>query len=324
MVMEFILLPEMVDGLIFAMENQTTRFLFDAGTGCCIPDECKSDDEEDRYYDIPRWNPAHGFHIMEQFTTQVHNPLLREALREALSQRKGVFRRYKEVLRTAPAIEQEWYRFKDNQMKAAVYEWYNELRTMWGLEKICFEEETEPQLLLQDFIFTEQPAMTLDSAVLQNFISAAAHYDTSADERSRGTEATLMEASMLLGKAWLLYIDTNLETEEMGDNKTEQDNTVILSAYTNDELCAVCVITELHGSASLCIPFLRVIPEYRGLGLGKELLQRALDYAEQHEAQSLLFSDFCTPPHFIAQLERQGFSQQGLFYIYEGLFSAAK
>ena len=84
-----------------------------------------------------------------------------------------------------------------------------------------------------------------------------------------------MEASMLLGKAWLLYIDTNLETEEMGDNKTEQDSAVILSAYTNDELCAVCVITELQGSASLCIPFLRVIPEYRGLGLGKELLQRA-------------------------------------------------
>ena len=168
--MEFILSPEIVDDLIFAMENQNMRFLFDAKEGCCIPDECIRDDAEERYYDIPEWTSAQGFRVMEQFTARVHNPLLREALLAALGQRKGVFRRYKETLKTAPAVEREWYHFKEQHMKAAVYEWYNDLRKLWGLEKISFEEETDAQLLLEDFTFRIEQCDTLKRESVRNFI----------------------------------------------------------------------------------------------------------------------------------------------------------
>ena len=129
--MTFILSPEMIDDIIFSMENQNEILSFDALEGICVDEDAIDDDyetviDDQRYYDLPDWTSAQGFRVMEQFIVQVHNPLLREALLEALRHRKGVFRRYKEVLKTVPAIEREWYRFKEQQMRAAVYEWYNE------------------------------------------------------------------------------------------------------------------------------------------------------------------------------------------------------
>lgn len=324
----------MVDDIIFAMENQDEWFVFDAQEGFCIPDDYTSEDEdddeedEDRYYNIPEWTSADGFHVMEQFTAQVHNPLLREALRDALNQRKGVFRRFKTVLQAAPQIEQEWYRFKDRQMKAAVYEWYNDLRAVWGLKKLSFEEETEPQLLLQDFSFAKQPAKTLDKAVLEDFIKNTAQYSDSPDSMLPDTEVAAIAASMLLGKAWRLYPGADGNAADARDRDAGGSNTgdgeavgkngaIIISASTDDELGALCVIIAVSGTGSLCIPFLRVLPEYRGLGLGKALLQRAIAYTEAQEARALLFSDFCAPPHFITQLEQNGFVQKGLFYIKE-------
>ena len=126
--MTFILSPEMIGDIIFSMENQNEILLFDALEGICVDEDAIDDDyeaviDDQRYYDLPDWTSAQGFRVMEQFTARVHNPLLREALLNVLGQRKGVFRRYKEALKTAPVVEREWYRFKDQQMKAAVYEW---------------------------------------------------------------------------------------------------------------------------------------------------------------------------------------------------------
>ena len=174
---------------MFSMENQDQILSFDALEGICVDMDAIDDDyetviDDQRYYDLPDWTSAQGFRVMEQFTARVHNPLLREALLNALGQRKGVFRRYKEVLRAAPAVEREWYRFKDQQMKAAVYEWYNDLRKLWGLEKISFEDETDSQLLQEDFTFQIEKYDALNTELLRNFI--------------RKTEATSEDSDKIL------------------------------------------------------------------------------------------------------------------------------
>ena len=336
--MNFILSPEAIDDIIFAMENQDGFFFFDAAEGFCVSEDAvddttKQDSEDERYYDIPEWTPAQGFRVMEQFTAQVHNPLLREELREALRQRKGVFRRYKAVLKTVPAIEREWYRFKEQHMRAAVYEWYNELRMLWGLEKIGFEEETEPQLLPQDFTFRMQKTSAVSSDFLQDFINKTAEpCQTDASEMS-STVRTAFSAFTLLTQALLtatglsIKVDSHItppETRHAGaaaqtvaPSKENLTDAVLITAHTDDELCAMCLLAAFPHQRCFCIPFLRVLPDYRGLGLGKELLQRACASAEQEES-ALIFADIGAPPHFITLLERNGFEQAGLLYVKAG------
>ena len=315
--MTFILSPEMIDDIIFSMENHDQILSFDALEGICVDmDEIDDDYEtvidDQRYYDLPDWSSAQGFHVMEQFTTRVHNPLLREALLNALGQRKGVFRRFKEVLRTAPAVESEWYRFKDQQMKASVYEWYNDLRKLWGLEKVSFEEETETQLLQEDFTFQIQKRDALNTEFLQNFIRKTENPSDADNKLISFDEKAAIEAGQLFGQA--LLFDTDVCAAAERQHGTAQKNAVYITASNENGLCGVCSVITFPFNESLCIPFLRVLPEYRGLGLGKELLQRACAYAKTL-VDALIFADFCVPAHFTSLFEREGFEQIGLLYV---------
>jgi len=313
--MTFILSPEMVDDILFSMENQTEILFFDALEGICV-DKDAIDDETviggRRYYDLPEWSSAQGFHVMEQFTAQVHNPLLREALLNALGQRKGVFRRYKEVLKTMPSVEREWYRFKEQQMKAAVYEWYNELRAIWGLEKSSFEEETDTRLLQEDFTFQVQKREALDAELLRDFIRKTDSPVNDDNTFISFDEKAALAVGRLFGQT--LFFDADVCAAAGREYGTLQDNAAYITAYNENGLCGVCSIVAFPFNESFCIPFLRVLPEYRGLGLGKELLQRSCMYAKSL-ADVLIFADFCTPPYIIALLERERFERRGLLYV---------
>ena len=302
---------------MFSMENQNEILSFDALEGICVDmDEIDDDYEtvidDQRYYDLPDWTSAQGFRVMEQFIARVHNPLLREALLNALGQRKGVFRRYKEVLRAAPAVEREWYRFKDQQMKAAVYEWYNDLRKLWGLEKVSFEEETETQLLQEDFTFQIQKRDALNTEFLQNFIRKTENPSDADNKLISFDEKAAIEAGRLIGQA--SFFDADACAAAGRKHGATQHNAAYITASNENGLCGVCSVIAFPFNESFCIPFLRVLPEYRGLGLGKELLQRTCIYAEPL-ADALIFTDFCTPPHFSALLEREGFERIGLLYV---------
>ena len=302
---------------MFSMENQDQILSFDALEGICvdmdeIDDDYESVIDDERYYDLPEWTSAQGFHVMEQFTARVHNPLLRQALLNALGQRKGVFRRYKEVLRTAPTVEREWYQFKDQQMKAAVYEWYNDLRRLWGLEKISFEEETDTQLLPEDFTFQIQKRDAFDTELLRDFIRKTDSPVNDDNTFISFDAKAALAASRLFGQT--LFFDADVCAAAGQKHGTTQDNAVYITAYSGNGLCGVCPVIAFPFNENFCIPFLRVLPEYRGLGLGKELLQRACVYSAPLAA-ALLFADFCTPPHFITELERNGFERMGLLYV---------
>jgi len=160
--MEFELTSEITDEIIFAMEDQTGRYLYDTVESRCVTgrqgaDNRKGaglpsaapgsangsigldDDEDDRYYSIPPWDSVSGFRMMDRFVAQLRNPLVREELRDALSAGQGVFRNFKNILKGHPEVERLWYQYKEREMRSIVLDWYNSLRDYWGLERIGAE-----------------------------------------------------------------------------------------------------------------------------------------------------------------------------------------
>jgi GNAT superfamily N-acetyltransferase len=153
--MDFPLTSQMIDKIIFAMEDQKTKYAVDVATGELVPAGAQAGPlPEERYVPLPRWGSAEGFHLMESFVTTLHNPLHREALAGALASGKGVFRGFKDALKRNPEIEKLWFHYKEKRLRAIVVAWYNASREARGLEKLAPEPEETGDLVASDFTFT--------------------------------------------------------------------------------------------------------------------------------------------------------------------------
>ncbi len=173
--MRFALSPEITDQIIFAMENQTEKTVFDTEAKETLKESLLPKPvDAGRYVDIPEWNSFSGFQLMEKFVAGLRNPVYREALRNALSRGRGVFRQFKDVLKENREIERLWYSFKEKEMKRLVKEWYLSLSELWGCENLDedleFLEETE-DIIAEDFIF--------DTAAADIGFDALKNYDKS-------------------------------------------------------------------------------------------------------------------------------------------------
>jgi len=149
--MEFVLTEEIVSQIAYAMEDQQHRFVVHRESGELL----RADGENaragaDAVAPLPKWRPIDGFQLMERFVSRLHNPIFRERLREALSSGRGVFRKFKDILKEEREIERLWFAFKEREMRQVVWDWYNEQRELAGLERLELEPpEEEPEELLE-------------------------------------------------------------------------------------------------------------------------------------------------------------------------------
>jgi hypothetical protein len=87
-------------------------------------------DGSDIYIPIERIDSSEAYRWMEDFVTQIvapKNARVAENLSIALMGR-GAFRRFKDVLHLAgDKWTQAWYRWRDDRLKEAMYEWFESL-----------------------------------------------------------------------------------------------------------------------------------------------------------------------------------------------------
>jgi ribosomal protein S18 acetylase RimI-like enzyme len=153
--MDFPLTSQMIDKIIFAMEDQKTKYAVEVSTGeLAAAGSHGGPLPEERYVALPRWGSAEGFHLMESFVTTLNNPLHREALAGALASGKGVFRGFKDALKRNPEIEKLWFHYKEKRLRAVVVSWYNASREARGLERLAPEPEETGDLVASDFTLT--------------------------------------------------------------------------------------------------------------------------------------------------------------------------
>lgn len=285
--------------ILFAMEDQTTKYLFDAKAMCLVPlheEDTRSADGE-RYYDLPEWSSADGYGLLEAFTQQVRSPLAREELRQTLVGGRGVFRNFKNVLRAYPLVDRQWHYFKHNRMTERLYEWYNVLRESWGLESLSEEIEDEEGLFESDFEFDT--------------------YEKEHDEEFLVRIRNLLEDEYVIqyGESLGLSLAALCNNAK---NVAEESSAFGFICRTQSDENAGCI---------LCSPFIKpdkktvlitdffVLQNYRGLGLGKELLLRTLAAAKERGVQFVLAASAVVPKNMELMLCQNGFEKLGSGFV---------
>ena len=154
---KFELTEELLENIVWAMENFEAEHALDAEKGRIISIDEDSEDlleleeegfasfakafEAGRLVKLPEWDSSRGFQLMEEFVGGLKNPPAKEALRQALGRGRGVFRAFKDAIKGHPEVERLWRAFKDDAMRRVVRLWYEGQAEGWKAEKLCDDPE---------------------------------------------------------------------------------------------------------------------------------------------------------------------------------------
>ena len=248
---------ELVDQIVFGMENQDRDYVLDTDEARVVPaDQVESEETGERYVELPEWRSVDGYNLMEQFVATLHNPIYRARLRAILASGRGVFRQFKDTVRERREIERMWFAFKEKAMRDLVAEWFNDLREREGLERLELEDaETETDQLIElDFAF--RPAAEGELATIAALDREA--FDEIFETSDPDTVDLYYQASRASIPAISDAASTVLVTETQG----------------GDFAGFLWAVTRRSGEASVAyIVQLYILPEFRGFGLARETLR---------------------------------------------------
>jgi len=288
---QFSLTPELIDQIIFAMENQKETFLLDTESLLIIPEMGALQNSD--LIPLPSWMPSDGYLLMDSFTGILKNPIYRERLRTILNTGRGVFRGFKNVIKERPDLEKAWFSHKDREMKRRVRLWYSELCDYWGVESLGEEPEEIEDLFLDDFTMEEIPAES------QEILKAR---KAMVDELYHKCKPSLKE--LLTGTGvW------NLGPPGFGARAVSPDGSSC--GFTS-------LILEFYGSDLYALlDCLYILPEFRGAGIASGLLDFVSMFCFKKKVHSLLIQ---LPPEaeiLSENLKRRGFRKMGPFLLLE-------
>jgi ribosomal protein S18 acetylase RimI-like enzyme len=270
--MQFELSEALIKDLLFSMEDQMGNFLLDTREGVIISEEdgdfARLDPGEDRYISLPGWDSSNGFRLMEHFAAGLRNQAIRNELAGALNRGRGVFRAFKDIIARYPETEKLWFGYKERGMRREILRWYNGLREEWGLERIGGEPEETADLVLEDFRF--RPSTEADREA-----AAALH-------RRCIEELGVYAEEQGMGAAWLpVFQPVSQRADFSGSQGTWSfPGDLGLVAETGNGEFAGYVAASRQGE-TLRIHALEVLSEYRGLGIGEDLLTRFIGEARR-------------------------------------------
>lgn len=289
------------DNIRFSMEDQTVCRVVDAQSGELVEFDDSMNVDDSRFYALPSWNSDDGYDLLESFTGKLYSPLARTELRRVLSGGRGVFRKFKDVIKTYPEVERQWHFFKDARMNVRIDDWYNNLRESWGLEKIessvCDAKDETDELIQDDFEFCEyNPACDADCTTLE-IESMAVEF---ADEFDGEQASAFLEAF----KRQSDYVSF------------EKKRGILCRSHSGDfSGCILYSFCPLNAKSTVLMTDFFVPQNYRGLGIGKELLSRCIALLKNCGIQRFLLLNSIFPKFLEPLLVRFGFEKVGSGFV---------
>ncbi|MEE8442019.1 MAG: GNAT family N-acetyltransferase [Spirochaetia bacterium] len=249
---------ELADQIVFGMENQDHVFYLDLDTQTIVPDPLGLGDADARYVRLPPWRSVDGHNLMARFVTSLRNPIYRERLRTILASGRGAFRQFKDAIGEREDIERLWLAFKQREMRGIVGGWVNDLRELWGLERLELsdDEETFP-LIATDFVISEGDESQQDLVIVLDREAFAENYENDSES----------------------LVDLLYDYHRAGmPNPGDPDSTILVVETPGQEIAGFvwAVTLRRREIAVTVVAQLYVLPEYRGMGLAGALIREHL------------------------------------------------
>ncbi len=291
--MTFELTEKLTDSIISAMDNQEKIFVVNAAAGQLV-EEMQADEEN--FYSLPEWGSAEGFVMREEFVAALHSPIVHDELMAVLHSGRGVFKNFRIILKSYPEIDKRWHIFKNRYMSARINDWYNSLREVWGLEKLDYFTESDDALIHDDFSFEEYESKAYKNEVLSNITAG-------------------------------IYDDENLPSEvlkvinEMWRNQFEQAEAAAQTGYIcrslSDDFAGCITASSLTENQEkiMFITSLFVPEQFRGLGIGTELISMCISKLQSMGKKFIIMPNFIAPEIIQPLLNRTGFEKISSGYL---------
>jgi ribosomal protein S18 acetylase RimI-like enzyme len=294
--MQFQLTDSLIDDIISAMENQDVEYAVDAEEGqLVISDSDGHIPDDERYYILPEWGPSDGFELREEFVNNLHSPLAREELQSAMHSGRGVFKNFRNVLKSYPEVDKRWHIYKHRFMSARINEWYNSLREIWGLEKLDQLPESDDTLVHDDFSFKEYDSAADEKTILLNITADSCEDDTLPLEVNKAFYGLWRSQFESLASNQTGYICFSLSDEFAG---------CITASPLSQDQEKIVMITSLF------------VPEqFRGLGIGTELIDMCISSLKNCNKEWVLIPNTIAPDLLQPLLTRTGFRKINSGYI---------
>lgn len=295
--MTFNLTDQLLEEIISAMENQESVFVVDAVNGQLVEKVSGViEPDENKYYGLPEWKPADGFAIREAFVNQLHAPLAHDELQNVLHSGRGVFKNFKNVIKEYPEVDKRWHIFKRKMMSARIGQWYDSLREIWGLEKLDQFSESEDGLVYDDFTFQEYNPSVNKKTILLNI-----SYDLD-DEENLPSEVQNAIYGM-----W--------RTQFEYDDAPEQSGYVCNSLSDDFAGCITASSSFKNQDKIMVITSLFVPEQFRGLGIGTELISMCISKLQNSGKKWVIIPNFIAPEILQPLLLRTGFKKISSGYL---------
>lgn len=309
--MTFDLTDELLDDIIFSMEDQGGIWYVDSADGQIASEDMmteiileEGEAREDDFYPLPLWSSDDGYGLMEEFTKDLHAPDARKDLRQAISGGRGVFRNFKNVLKQYPEVERKWHLFKDEKMKEKVRSWYNDLRESWKLERLEEAEFGEPdtdEIVQNDFVFSEYDSSRDRNDVERGFNQLAEEY----------VKEFAVQYDEHLGNALVSLFKRNaLVSENCG-------KTGFVCRTISDDF-AGCLLTDFcpsQAKKTAEILYFFVNRDSRGLGIGDSLLLKSMAFLKERGVRRVVIATTSVSETMKPLLEKNGFEKIGPGYV---------
>lgn len=239
---------EILDRVVYGMENQKDQLFLDPEDGQLKE---KSGDRR-AMIPMPEWGSTEGFRLMDSFVATLPDIAFRRNLSDILHSGSGVFRRFKDALKERSGTEGLWRRHKQKEMRKAALSWLSRWSDALELEHLGPEPEEWDELSLSEFSFRE--AGEDDVAFLEASGHAASMELHSGNPGGFGLSLPDPDAALPEGVGgWI--------AEAPGDVPVG---------------CILMLPSEKSESGSI-LCYIYVVPEFRGLGIGRKLTESSLD-----------------------------------------------
>ena len=294
--MQFELTESLTDDIISAMENQDVEYAVAAEDGqLVVSDSDGNRPDDEKYYSLPEWGPSDGFELHEEFVNNLHSPLAREELQDAMHSGRGVFKNFRNTLKNYPEVDKRWHIYKHRFMSARINEWYNSLREIWGLEKLDQLPESDDTLVHDDFSFKDFDPATDKKTILLN-ISADFCEDAALPE----------EVNRAFFGLWKARFEGASEKNQIG----------YICSSLSEEFAGCITASPLQNQEKIVMITSLFVPEqFRGLGIGTELIGMCVSRLKDCGKEWVLFPNTIAPDILQPLLIRTGFRKINSGYI---------